>query len=100
MDVTSTDAAPHETFRKRLNEVDQASCELLFLSKEKDGCYKEQRYEPTTSARLFSLHSNPSNDDNDREYEDKQDGINGFATYVKVHLSFPLGCAYMLINNI
>ena len=87
MDVTSADAAPHETFRKRLNEADQASCELLFLSKEKDGCYKEQRYEPTTSARLFSLHSNPSHDDDDGDYEDKEDGINGFATYVKVDLT-------------
>jgi len=65
-------------------------CELLFLSKEKSNCYQQQqhyqhqqqgKYAPTTSARLFSLHSN----DGDNGGDNKEVGtMDGFATYVKV----------------
>ena len=81
LDVTSpTSDRTHETFRERLGNIKRTSCELLFLSKEKDGCYQQQRYEPTTSARLFSLHSNDGNDGT----QDDGKGMDGFASYVKV----------------
>ncbi|XP_066920455.1 uncharacterized protein [Clytia hemisphaerica] len=77
LDLTS--ANTQESFRERLGNTKRRSCELLFLAKEKSGCYK-QRYEPTTSARLFSIHSNDGGEQSCTEVGD----MNGFASYVKV----------------
>lgn len=59
-------------------------CELLYISKEKNNCYHQQRYEPTTSARLFSMYS----DDNaDTGNEETSPSMDGFASYVRVSIS-------------
>ena len=85
------------TFRGRLTNTKsrrKASCELLFLSTEKDGCYQQNnqakhkdfpRYEQTTSARLFSLHSQEDDTimDDGSQVSDGDD-MGGFATYVTV----------------
>ena len=76
LDLTS--ASTQESFRERLGNTKRRSCELVFLAKEKSGCYK-QRYEPTTSARLFSIHSNDGG-----ESCTEVGDMDGFASYVKV----------------